>query len=135
MATGVRNIPHTKILHHQRINRGYEKIQFSTLFCSCLSWYSLLLENIAWPLTHKVNLKLEHFIFNLKRSLLFLNICKRKIEVCTINVSLSQCGNFRICLLLRFYVKSISRILEVQKMPFLPFRRLLGLNLNILCHV
>ena len=33
----------------------------------------------------------------------------------------TQCGSFRIFLSLRFYVKSILDILEVQKLPFLPF--------------
>ena len=33
----------------------------------------------------------------------------------------TQCGSFRIFLSLRFYVKSILGILEVQKLPFLPF--------------
>ena len=33
----------------------------------------------------------------------------------------AQCGNFRILLSLRFYVKSILGIVEVQKLLFLPF--------------
>ena len=33
----------------------------------------------------------------------------------------TQCGNFRIFPSLRFYVKSILGILEVQKLQFLPF--------------
>ena len=32
----------------------------------------------------------------------------------------AQCGNFKIFVSLRFYVKSILWILEVQKLPFLP---------------
>ena len=39
-------------------------------------------------------------------------------------VSPTQCGNFRIFLLLRFYMKSILKNLGVQKMPFLQFLRL-----------
>ena len=34
------------------------------------------------------------------------------------NVSITQCGKFRIFLSLRFYVKSILAILEVQLQPF-----------------
>ena len=34
---------------------------------------------------------------------------------------LTQCGNFRIFLSFRFYVKSILDNAEVLKMPFLPF--------------
>ena len=33
----------------------------------------------------------------------------------------TQCGNFKIFLSLRFYVKSILENLEVRKLPFLPF--------------
>ena len=39
-------------------------------------------------------------------------------------ISISQCGNFRIFLLLRFYVKSILGILEVQNLPFQHISRL-----------
>ena len=35
--------------------------------------------------------------------------------------SKTQCGNFRIVLPLRFYVKSILENLKVIKLPFLPF--------------
>ena len=35
---------------------------------------------------------------------------------------MTQCGNFRIFLSLRFYVKSILEILEVLKLPFFHFR-------------
>ena len=33
----------------------------------------------------------------------------------------SQCGKFKIFVSVKFYVKSILSILEVQKLPFLPF--------------
>ena len=36
----------------------------------------------------------------------------------------THCGNLRIFLSLRFYVKSILESLEVLKLPFLPFLRL-----------
>ena len=36
-------------------------------------------------------------------------------------MKIAQCENFRIFLSLRFYVKSIFGILEVQNRPFLPF--------------
>ena len=39
----------------------------------------------------------------------------------------TQCGNFRIFLSFRFYVKSILESLEVQKLPVLPF---LGLSMS-----
>ena len=44
-------------------------------------------------------------------------ICNKIFDVCII----TQCGKFRILLSLRFYVKSILGIMEVQKLPFLPF--------------
>ena len=36
-------------------------------------------------------------------------------------ITTSQCGNFKIFLSLRFYVKSILDYLEVLKLQFLPF--------------
>ena len=42
--------------------------------------------------------------------------------ILVINVHISaQCGNIRILLPPRFYVKSIFRVLEVRKLPFLRF--------------
>ena len=38
-----------------------------------------------------------------------------------LKVQISQCGNFSIFLSFRFYVKSTFGMLEVQKVPFLPF--------------
>ena len=38
-----------------------------------------------------------------------------------VRTSISHCGNFNIFVSLRFYVKSILRILEVQKLVFWPF--------------
>ena len=42
-----------------------------------------------------------------------------------IQVCIAQCGNFRIFLSLRFYVKSILENLKVPKLPFLLILRLL----------
>ena len=46
----------------------------------------------------------------------------------------TQCGNFRIFLLLRFYVKSILIILKSQKLPFMPFEQPWILNFRNFWH-
>ena len=43
------------------------------------------------------------------------------IDFFAINSINSQCGNFKIFASLRFYVKSILRIAEMQKLPVLPY--------------
>ena len=60
--------------------------------------------------------------------LFYLNKGCRKLRSASCNMDAmtskryeAQCGNFKIFLLLRFYVKSILRILEVQNLPLLPF--------------
>ena len=44
-----------------------------------------------------------------------------KVSEKRIVTQIAQCGNFKIFISLRFYVKSILWILEVQKLPFLQF--------------
>ena len=46
----------------------------------------------------------------------------------------SQCGNFRIFLSLRFYVKSILRTLEVQNLPFLTHLEALDFDFHEFLH-
>ena len=53
-----------------------------------------------------------------------LKIDRCMYEICTIYHTKPQCGNFKIFLSLRFYVKSKLGILEVQNLPFLDIQRL-----------
>ena len=70
---------------------------------NCLCQYVLFLDVI---------LNRSNYVFNL----CFTIISRSDIPIILIK---TQCGNFRIFLSLRFYVKSVLGILEAQHMPFL----------------
>ena len=48
-------------------------------------------------------------------------LISRFTSIGNIALSVAQCGNFRIFLFFRFYVKSFFENLDCLKMPFLPF--------------
>ena len=104
-----------------------KKVQF---YKNCIIWsYSLVGDYFdVWHFVR--NSKSLNIFFQMedsfsKRKLANANEDKwenaRIINFCL--VKLTQCGNFRVFLLLRFYVKSIFGTLEILKVPFWQFQR------------
>ena len=93
------------IFENKQISRFFMNVQRYQISCS----------KSKQKVTRKAHIILWSVVFSLKTLQMIL-----KSESAPYNlVHTTQCGNFRIFLSLRFYVKSILGILEVQNQPFL----------------
>ena len=115
------------------------RVNFWT-FYTVFTWQGLYqrpFQMISWPQwpqlfhssSHLALLNVLHLKLWEQNSVIF-TLCKY-LQIFTDLGSLirnTQCGNFRIFLLLRFYVKSILINFKARKLPFWPFRQLWILN-------